>query len=49
MLSEWDEAKRLSNLIKHRLDFLDAWLIFEGPFIVEAARRQGEERKLAVG
>ena len=27
---EWDEAKRKTNLDKHRLDFADAGLIFSG-------------------
>lgn len=28
---EWDEAKRLSNLLKHRLDFRDAQLVYDSP------------------
>ena len=27
----WDEAKRLSNLKKHELDFRDAHLIYDNP------------------
>lgn len=27
---EWDENKRLTNLAKHKLDFLDARLFFDG-------------------
>jgi uncharacterized protein len=27
----WDEAKRLSNLKKHGLDFRDAYLIYDNP------------------
>lgn len=27
---EWDENKRLANLAKHKLDFLDARLSFDG-------------------
>ncbi|MCJ2008049.1 BrnT family toxin [Methylobacterium sp. J-092] len=27
---EWDEAKRLGNLAKHRLDFVRADLLFDG-------------------
>ncbi len=27
----WDEAKRKSNLAKHRLDFNDAHLVYENP------------------
>lgn len=26
----WDEAKRQSNLRKHRLDFADAEIVFDG-------------------
>ena len=28
---EWDEAKRLSNLRKHGLDFRDAHLVYDDP------------------
>lgn len=27
---EWDEAKRLANLRKHGIDFLDVSIVFEG-------------------
>ena len=27
---EWDENKRLSNLEKHNLDFMDSHLLFDG-------------------
>lgn len=27
----WDEAKRVSNLKKHGLDFRDAFLVYENP------------------
>ena len=30
MRFEWDENKRLSNLAKHQLDFIDARLLFDG-------------------
>jgi uncharacterized DUF497 family protein len=26
---EWDEAKRLANLFEHKLDFEDAWRVYE--------------------
>ena len=26
---QWDEAKRQLNLEKHKLDFADAWLVYE--------------------
>ncbi len=46
---EWDERKRLSNLEKHRLDFVDAVAVFEEPHVVIPSARQSEERFLAVG
>lgn len=30
---EWDEAKRLSNIDKHTIDFADAVAIFDGDCI----------------
>lgn len=40
MIYEWDEAKRLSNLEKHGIDFLDADLVLENQFawVVESSR-----------
>jgi uncharacterized protein len=47
---EWDEAKRLTTLEKHGLDFLDAGLLFGNPHAVAAAKVVGgEPRWLAVG
>jgi uncharacterized DUF497 family protein len=47
---EWDEARRLSNLAKHGLDFLDVDLLFDGPVLQAEARTvQGEQRWLATG
>ena len=31
MSYEWDEQKRLKNLERHRLDFRDAWRVYEHP------------------
>jgi hypothetical protein len=28
---EWDEAKREANLRKHKLDFRDAYLVYDNP------------------
>jgi uncharacterized protein len=28
---EWDEAKRRTNLVKHGLDFADAYLVYDDP------------------
>jgi uncharacterized DUF497 family protein len=44
MRLEWDERKRLSNLAKHGLDFLDAELIFRGQCYSYPSTRQGEAR-----
>jgi uncharacterized protein len=33
---EWDEDKRQSNLVKHKIDFWAASNIFDGRFVVEA-------------
>jgi uncharacterized DUF497 family protein len=51
MNSEWDEAKRQSNLHKHGIDFVDAARIFDGPFVeTEDLRRDyGERRYQAFG
>ncbi|MCP8884754.1 BrnT family toxin [Devosia sp. XJ19-1] len=48
---EWDEAKRWSNIDKHKVDFRLAAFIFEGPVILEPDHRRdyGEERFLAIG
>ncbi|MDB6085733.1 MAG: hypothetical protein JWN43_3614 [Gammaproteobacteria bacterium] len=47
----WDEAKRLSNLRKHAIDFRDAWKIFRGlTFTAEDEREPyGERRFLTLG
>ncbi|MBK5274219.1 MAG: BrnT family toxin [Desulfuromonadales bacterium] len=31
MKYSWDETKRLNNLKKHRLDFAEAFRVFDGP------------------
>lgn len=47
---EWDEAKRLVNIEKHGIDFLDADLVLTGPHLVGLARTVADEaRWLAVG
>lgn len=48
---EWDEAKRLTNLAKHGLDFVGAKEIWRGD-VLELPSSQdshGEERHLAYG
>ena len=51
MDSEWDEAKRQANILKHSIDFVDAVEIFTGQFVETADRRRdyGEPRVLASG
>ena len=46
----WDENKRLSNLVKHKFDFLDAEEVLMGMHVLITARNQGEEQRwLVVG
>lgn len=47
----WDEAKRLENLRKHGIDFLDAEMIFRGFTLTAEDDRQdyGEQRFLTLG
>ena len=51
MYFEWDEAKRLANILEHGVDFVDAIEIFTGRFIeTEDQRRDyGERRFLVTG
>ena len=51
MDSEWDEAKRQANIVKHGIDFVDAIEIFASKFIETEDRRRdyGEQRYRAVG
>jgi uncharacterized protein len=50
MRFEWDEAKRQSNLLKHRLDFEDAQALFDGrPVAHSPARYVDEERFSTTG
>ena len=48
---EWDEAKRLANILKHGIDFADAIAMFTDAFIETEDRRReyGELRYRAVG
>jgi uncharacterized DUF497 family protein len=51
MGSEWDQAKRQTNILKHGIDFVDAIEIFADRFIETEDRRRdyGERRYRAVG
>jgi uncharacterized DUF497 family protein len=47
---EWDEQKRLSNVQKHGIDFVDAVDIFDGRARLDfASPRRSEHRMLSVG
>ena len=37
---EWDEAKRLANILKHGIDFADAIAMFTDAFIETEDRRR---------
>ena len=47
----WDEAKRISNLEKHGLDFADAHRVFAGAMIVFEDMREsyGQHRMIGLG
>jgi hypothetical protein len=46
MSFEWDESKRYANILKHRVDFIDAVEVFENRFLESEDRRRdyGERR-----
>ena len=47
---EWDEDKRLINLEKHKLDFIDSTLLFDGrPVAHVPAKTETEARTLTIG
>lgn len=42
---EWDEEKRLANIEKHGIDFVDAVAIFGNPHVTAPAKTiDGEKR-----
>lgn len=45
----WDETKRLSNIEKHGIDFVDAAEIFVSEHLILPARSEIETRWIAVG
>jgi uncharacterized protein len=49
MRYEWDERKRLINMEKHGLDFLDAIVVFDSPHVITPSLNDKEERFLAIG
>lgn len=47
---EWDEGKRLKNIAKHGIDFIDAAVLFDSPHLIGPANIvDEEERRLATG
>jgi uncharacterized protein len=48
---EWDETKRLINLAKHGVDFIDIVPLFDHPCIekLDGRRNYGEDRIIIVG
>ena len=47
---EWDEEKRLKNIEKHGIDFVDADILFGNPHLVAPGKTvDGEQRWLATG
>ena len=48
---EWDEDKRLANIQKHGVDFVDMPVLFKNPMIerVDDSEEYGEERVIALG
>jgi uncharacterized DUF497 family protein len=50
MSFEWDEAKRLSNLAKHAIDFVDVQLLLDGrPLLTRPSANPSEARFLSTG
>jgi len=48
MVYEWDEAKRLANLRKHGLDFVDAPMVYDSPIKLEVISKRNGERRIQV-
>ncbi len=48
---EWDEAKRLTNLRKHGIDFIDVPIVFDGYIVTVEDERfnYGERRFVTFG
>lgn len=51
MQFEWDEAKNVENIRKHKIDFADLPKMFEGPMLIEPDNRfdYGQDRSLGIG
>ena len=51
MQFEWDEAKNIENIRKHRIDFADVPPMFNQPMLMELDQRlnYGEDRWFGIG
>lgn len=51
MRFEWDENKNAINIRKHKIDFADVPVVFEGPMLIDYDDRQdyGEDRWIGIG
>lgn len=49
MKFEWDETKRLTNIGKHKIDFVDIPIVFEGDIITIENNRFGEQKFVTFG
>ena len=51
MQFEWDEDKNNENMRKHKLDFSNAWQVFENPVTAKLDEREtyGEARWISIG
>ncbi len=51
MKFEWDEEKRLANIAKHGIDFIDVCRLFDAPFLIapDIRHNYGEDRSIAFG
>ena len=51
MQFEWDEAKNLENIRKHKIDFADVATMFDGSMLIELDNRfdYGEDRWIGIG
>jgi hypothetical protein len=46
---EWNENKRIQNIKKHNIDFVDAMLVFDGrPVVSYPSDKNGEKRWVTI-
>ena len=51
MKFEWDDAKNITNIEKHHIDFSDVVEIFQHPILtnIDSRENYGEERWIGIG